>query len=163
MRVVSDTGPILSFARAGRLDILRQVVGEIIIPDAVLVEIIIGGKEKPGAAEVESGAWIKRQPIKDRTVLNRLHRRLHLGEMEALVLAAEAGAPLLIDEYAGRIEAEGMGIEHFGSLRVLKEAKDRGIISEIKPLLDELIASGTYISEPLYEEFLRASGEPVTK
>ena len=46
---------MLSFAKAGRLDILRQVLGEIIIPEAVFVEIIIGGKGKPGAAEVESG------------------------------------------------------------------------------------------------------------
>ena len=161
MRIVSDTGPILSFARAGRLDILRQVFGEITIPEAVFGEIAVAGKGQPGTAEVESGVWIKCEPIKDRAALNRLHRGLHLGEMEALVLAADAGATLLIDDYAGQNEAERMGIDHFGSLRVLKEAKDRGIISEIKPLLDELIASGTYISESLYEEFLQASGEPV--
>ena len=51
MRVVSDTGPILSFARARRADIRLQVLGEIIIPEAVWVEIIIGGKEKPGAID----------------------------------------------------------------------------------------------------------------
>jgi predicted nucleic acid-binding protein len=161
VRIVSDTGPILSFARAGRLDILRQVFGEISIPEAVFIEIAIGGKGKPGADEVESGVWIKREAVKDRAVLNRLHRGLNLGEMEALAFAAETGAALLIDEYEGRKEAADMGIEHFGSLRVLKEAKDRGIISEIRPLLDELIASGTYISESLYEEFLRATGEPL--
>jgi uncharacterized protein len=142
------------------LDVLRQVLGEIMVPEAVFVEIAISGKGQPGAAEVESGEWIKCESIKDRAALDRLHRGLHLGEMEALGLAAEAGAMLLIDEHLGRQEAEAMGIEHFGSLRVLKEAKDHGIISEIKPLLDELIITGTYISESLYKEFLRASGEP---
>jgi len=39
VKIVSDAGPILSFARAGRLDLLRQVVGELIIPDAVVQEI----------------------------------------------------------------------------------------------------------------------------
>jgi predicted nucleic acid-binding protein len=98
VRIVSDTGPILSFARAGRLDILRQVFGEISIPEAVFIEIAIGGKGKPGADEVESGVWIKREAVKDRAVLNRLHRGLNLGEMEALAFAAETGAALLIDE-----------------------------------------------------------------
>ena len=55
MKVVSDAGPILSFARAGRLEILRQVVGELIIPEAVVEELVVGGKGKPGAEEIERG------------------------------------------------------------------------------------------------------------
>lgn len=160
MKVVSDSGPILSFARAGRLDILRQLFGEIIIPEAVFTEITIGGKGKPGSAEVESGVWIKRQQVGDRSMVNQLSAKLNLGEMEALALAAERDAVLLIDEFEGRKEAERVRIEHFGSLRVLKEAKNRGIIPEIKPVLDALITAGTYISESLYQEFLRTSGEP---
>ena len=162
MKIVSDSGPLLSFARAGRLEILRQVSDEIIIPQAVFEEIAIHGKGKPGAAEVEAGVWIKREQIKDRVMLNQLSRKLNLGEMEALGLAMEMNAALLIDEYQGRNEAQRLGIDHFGSLRVLREAKDRGFIQQIKPVLDELIASGTYISEWLYQEFLRASGEPTT-
>ena len=95
-------------------------------------------------------------------MINQLSRRLNLGEMEVLALAAELHAPLLIDEYEGRKEAERLGIEHFGSLRVLKEAKERGVIQEIRPVLDKLIASGTYVSDTLYQEFLRVSGESAT-
>ena len=162
MKIVSDSGPLLCFARAERLEILRQVLGEIIIPDAVFEEIAIHGKGKPGAVEVEAGIWIKCGSIGDRAILNQLSRKLNLGEMEALGLAMEMNAALLIDEYEGRNEAQRLGIDHFGSLRVLREAKDRSIIPQIKPVLDELIASGTYISEWLYQEFLRASGEPIT-
>jgi predicted nucleic acid-binding protein len=46
-----------------------------------------------------------------------------------------------------------------GGLRVIKEAKDRGLISKAKPLLDELIASSTYLDESLYQRFLREMGE----
>lgn len=162
MKVVSDSGPILSFARAGRLDILRQVVGEITIPDAVFAEITAGGKGKPGAAEVESGVWIKRQLVKNRAILNQLSRTLNLGEREALALAIETRASLIVDEFDGRNEARRLGIDYFGSLRVLKEAKDRRIIPQIRPVLDELIAAGTYISDSLYQEFLQASGELIT-
>ena len=48
---------------------------------------------------------------------------------------------------------------NFGSLRILKEAKDRGIIREVRPILDQLTATGTYISDALYQAFLRDMGE----
>ena len=159
MKIVSDAGPILSFARAGRLDLLRQVVGELIIPDAVVQEIVVRGKGKPGAEEVQQGAWIKRGSVKDRSVLEQLSGKLNLGEREALALAKEIGAALLVDEREARTEALRLGIYHFGSLKIIKEAKDHGIIPEAKPVLDELIASGTYLSDILYKEFLQEVGE----
>jgi predicted nucleic acid-binding protein len=60
--------------------------------------------------------------------------------MEAIALAAELNATMLIDEYERRKEAARFGIEHFGSLRILKEAKERGVIQEVRPVLDKLIA-----------------------
>jgi predicted nucleic acid-binding protein len=47
----------------------------------------------------------------------------------------------------------------FGSLRVLKDAKDRGIIAHVKPTPDELITVGTYMSDTLYQAFLYDPGE----
>ena len=166
IKVVSDSGPLLSFARAGRLDILRQVLGEIIIPEAVFEEITIRGKGKPGATEIGTSRWIRRRTLKNRALLNRLSKSLNVGETEALALAQEMNVILLVDESEARREAQRLGVQHFGSLRVLKEAKDRGIITKVKPVLDDLMASGTYIGDSLYNEFLRAVGEgdkPATK
>ena len=86
-------------------------------------------------------------------------QRLHLGECEALALARELDAVLLIDEREARRAAQQYGIAHFGSLRVLAEAKERGLILTVKPVLDALIAAGTFISEGLYRTFLRTMGE----
>ena len=118
-------------------------MGEIIIPEAVFEEITIRGKGKPGAAEVETATWIKREKVQNRPFLNRLSKKMNLGEMEALALAREMNATLLVDEYEARREAQRLGIDHFGSLRVLKEAEDRKIMPEIRPVLDDLITSGT--------------------
>ena len=85
--------------------------------------------------------------------------KLNLGEREAIALAKESGGYLLVDEIEARKEALRLGIRCFGSLRVLKEAKDRGFIKKAKPALDEIIASGTYLSDDLYQEFLRLVGE----
>lgn len=159
MKMIADTGPLLSFARAGRLDLLRQVLSEVIIPAAVYEEIVVQGAGKPGAHDVQHASWIIRERVQDRSLIDALPGKLHQGEREALALAKERRGVLLADEYAVRQEARRLGIDHMGSLRLLQEAKARGLISAVKPILEELIAAGMYINEPLYEAFLNDVGE----
>jgi predicted nucleic acid-binding protein len=156
---VSNSGPILSFARARRFDLLREVVGTLTIPEAVYADIVVRGAGKLGAEDVQYAAWITRTPVRDRTFVDQLPQRLHLGEREALTLAHELDAVLLIDEREARRVAQQYGIAHFGSWRILEEAKERGLILTVKPVLDELITAGTFISESLYRTFLRTIGE----
>lgn len=159
MSLVADAGPILSFARAQRLELLHDVVSMLLIPQAVYDDIVIRGAGKPGAQEVHTSTWIRRERIQDRSLTEQLPSKLHLGEREAIVLAKERDATLLVDEREARRVALQLGIGYIGSLRVLTEAKDRGIIVQVKPVLDELIAAGLYIGEPLYQSVLRSVGE----
>jgi predicted nucleic acid-binding protein len=101
----------------------------------------------PVQEEVKQGLWIKRAAVQDRFLLETMPGRLSRGESEAILLAKELGAYLLVDELEARKEASRLGISYFGSLRVIKEAKDRGLIPKAKPVLDELIASSTYLDE----------------
>jgi predicted nucleic acid-binding protein len=126
MIIVADSGPIISFARAGRLDLLKQVTTELIIPDAVFEEIVVCGDDRPGAEEVKQGLWIKQATLQDRSLLENMPGKLSLGESEAILLAKELNAYLLVDEVEARKEASRLGINYFGSLRIIKEAKDRG-------------------------------------
>jgi predicted nucleic acid-binding protein len=41
----------------------------------------------------------------------------------------------------------------------LLKAKQKGIITEIKPLLDEMISKGRWYSKPVYKDFLERVGE----
>ena len=132
MIIVADSGPIISFARAGRLDLLKQVTTELIIPDAVFDEIVVSGDDRPGAEEVKQGLWIKPVTVQERSLLENLPGKLSRGESEAIVLAKELGAHLLVDELEARKEASRLGINYFGSLRIIKEAKDRGVIAKAK-------------------------------
>jgi uncharacterized protein len=50
--IISDAGPIIIFARIGRLPLLRDVTGSLLIPDAVYDEIVIKKGGMPGATEV---------------------------------------------------------------------------------------------------------------
>ncbi len=76
-----------------------------------------------------------------------------------MVLAEERKASLLIDDRVGRRVAEKRGIPCFGSLRVLKEAKGRGLIPAVKPTLDALRQAGLHLSDALYRTFLLDAGE----
>jgi predicted nucleic acid-binding protein len=138
MIFVADAGPIISFARAGRLELLRQVVGELWIPEAVYQELVIKGAGRPGAEEAARGEWMKRQPITQQTAALALPSTLGDGEREAIMLAQELRAVLIVDDSDARDIALRLGISVLGSLGVLREAKLQRLISAVKPHLDAL-------------------------
>lgn len=157
--IVADAGPIIAFARIGRLDLLRQVVEEIVLPEAVYEELVTRGAGRPGSLEVVQEEWIHRQTVRARTVLASFPPGLSLGQREAIVLAQNLGLPLLIDERAAREEATRRGLDVRGSLRVLAEAKRQGLIGQVRPFVEALMASGYWIGENLVSSFLRQIGE----
>ena len=67
--------------------------------------------------------------------------------------------PELIDERIGRAIAKRLGIKIIGILGVMMEAKHRGLIREVKPLVDALTTVGFRIGNDLYERVLQAAGE----
>jgi predicted nucleic acid-binding protein len=159
MTFVADAGPIISFARARRLELLRQVVHEVWIPEAVYYELVTKGVGRSGARETSQGVWIKRRSVTDHAAVRTLPRTLGAGEREALILAQELGAVLLADDPEARDMAARLGIPFLGSLGVLREAKLRGIIPFVKPHLDALQAHQFRLSAAIYQAFLQQVGE----
>ena len=157
--IVADTGPIIAFARLGHLDLLRDVVGQLTIPHAVYEELVGQGSNRPGAAEVVAGGWILRRVVTNRTLIAELPSVLHAGEREAIALAQELNAQLLIDEEQGRTIALSRGLSVIRSLRVLADAKQRGRIAIVRPIVEELRAGGYWIDEDVIRSFLQEMGE----
>jgi hypothetical protein len=156
---VADAGPIIAFARIGQLDLLQQVAGEIAVPDAVYEELVVKGRGRAGAKEIEESPWIRRHALENPAVVADRPASLHLGEWEAIALAQHLGAQLLIDEQRGREVAQAHGVEVLGSLAVLAEAKRRGIIDFARPLLSAMITSGYWMDADLVMAFLAEVGE----
>ncbi len=169
MIVVSDTSPILSLALIGRLELLHDLYGTIMIPDAVRSEIV--ATEQSGAQEVALADWIIIHPIRTAphsgasvdsdVVLKLLLREVDRGEAEAIGLALQLNADvLLLDERKARHLAAYLGLGVVGLLDVLQEAKQRHLITSVKPILDDLIARARFrVSHKLYQRTLYTAGE----
>jgi hypothetical protein len=152
--VVSDTSPILNLAAVDKLHLLRELYSEIVIPPAVQAELSNNGV----ALDLP---WARVVGPNGRDDVLALREELDPGEAEAIVLASELGANLvLIDEKRGRRIAAHRGLEVTGLLGVLAEAKARGLISRCQPVLDEMIqVAGFWIGDELRSRYLRGLGE----
>jgi predicted nucleic acid-binding protein len=157
--IVADAGPLIAFARIGQLNLLRQVVGTLYIPDAVYNEMVHTKRERPGATEITRGAWIHRRAIRDEAAVTQLPSILYSGERQAIVLAQELGAALLSDEQHGRTIARQRGRTVIGSLRILASAKRHGYIERVKPLVIGRLTAGYWLDDALLGPFLRSVGE----
>jgi len=83
------------------------------------------------------------------------------GEAEAIILALENKADLLLlDELAGRTIAEAYQLPYTGSIGCLIEAKRKGIIPDIKTLLDAMrLEARFWVNSHLYARILKEHGE----
>jgi predicted nucleic acid-binding protein len=161
MKIVSNASPLINLARVGQLDLLQQLYGELTLPEAVWREIVLEGAGQPGAKAVEAAAWIRVQPATNRELVQALRQELDAGEAEAIALALETKAELLLmDEHLGRETALHMDVRCIGLIGVLIEAKRIGVVDSIRPLLDSLQdVAGFWISETLYQRVLQDEDE----
>lgn len=97
----------------------------------------------------------------DHSLLEALKLKLDVGESEAIALSVACGAGLLLmDERRGRIAATRLGCKVLGVLGVLLEAKTRGHLPTVRPVLEKLTTqAGFHVSKALIERVLEAAGE----
>jgi uncharacterized protein len=159
--VVCDASPIIALSAVGRLSLLHQLYGKILVPEAVAQEVTSGRSGQPGADELRTSDWITVQAVQDSVLLRSLYGELDRGEAEALALAVEVRAEiLLVDERLARRVALRLGLSVVGVLGVLLEAKKKGCLTAIRPVLDDLLTqAGFRIGSDLYALVLSTAGE----
>jgi uncharacterized protein len=159
--VVSNTSPLMNLAIIGQLDLLRHFYETIHVPDAVWNELVVQGKGKPGSDAIASAAWIQTHTVQNRHLVVALREQLDPGESEAIALALELKASLiLIDESEGRRIAASYGLVKTGALGILLLAKKQGLIPSLKDEMNKLqYAAHFWINPSLAEKLLRDAGE----
>lgn len=150
MIVVSDTSPITNLFQIGRLELLRELFDDVIIPRAVAIEIEFLDSNRNILLQNQ---WIRIVELSDRKLLDDLTDELDPGEAEAIALAIQLGADaVLIDETLGRAEAVRRGLDVTGVVGILIRAKRKELIPRVKPEIDRLVTEAGFWLDPKFIE-----------
>lgn len=159
--IVADTGPLIALALVELLPVLQKLFSNVYVPVGVLEEAT---KEcsKPGAKAIKLAVekdWVTVHPVEMGASFQELIEVLDQGEAEALALAKQLNAVVLIDERRGRKVAIKHGIAVTGSAAVLIKAKKSGVVKKLKPLLEQPGEHGYRMSDDLIAEVLNRVNE----
>lgn len=149
--VVSNASPLIGLQQIGQLHTLEPLFGTLWTPPAVALEV---------APSVTLPAWIQQHALTQPVGPAILGARLGAGESEAISLALESNARLLIlDDRPARQLAQALNLPIIGTLGVLLAAKRHGLLPAIRPCLDALLQYSFRITPALYNLALRDAGE----
>lgn len=153
MIVVSDTSPITALLTIQQIHLLSCLYGEVRIPPAVAEALLAYHAELP--------EFIHVVPVSSSPLLEQLIQQLDRGEAEAIVLAKELHADLLlIDESLGRAAARHEHLPVIGLVGVRLIAKKKGLVDSLSTLIDHLKTdAGFYLSGSVKEKILAQAGE----
>lgn len=157
--VIVNTSPLFYLHRAGCLDCLEKLYGEIVIPEAVALELEEGRRIGEDVPVIKNYRWIKVRKVTIPAFI-KIISDLGRGEAEVLALGCEEKEPLLIiDDSLARRIAKLQAFKFTGTAGVLLKAKKEGHIAEIKPLIEKLREAGFYLADKLIADILKMSGE----
>ncbi len=149
--VVSNSSPLIGLEQISRLSLLQSLFDTIVVPPAVVAEV---------EANVVLPAWIEQRPLTQNIGSLVMKASLGAGESEAIALALELNARLIIlDDRPARRLAQSLDLTVVGTLGLLVLAKKKGLIVEIKPCLDDLLRFNFRVAPALYQQLLEDADE----
>ena len=166
MKAVSNTTPLRYLIAIEQAHLLGQLFEKVYVPVAVHEELTDARTPEPVRRCVLSmPAWLEIRTLQE-THPATFPVTLHRGEREAILLAEALRADvLLIDEQIGRTIALGRNLPLSGTLGVLERADRMGLVRDFPQVLQQLRASGFFITEALEQKLLerhraRRGGSP---
>ena len=159
--IIADAGPLIAMGRIGHISLLSQLLGKLIIPQAVADECF-SERSRPGAREIQQAVNENRIEIHQNPAMHTYQKWLDVlgpGESAAIALAVQFKTGLLIDEKLGRSVAKKMNIQFIGTAGVLLLAKQKKYVPMITPLIAALKLQSYYLSAALEKEVLMQADE----
>ena len=155
--VICNTSAVFYLHRLQGLALLKELYGTIVVPQTVVAELEEGRKVGEDVPDLADHPWIEVRPVPR---IIRLLTDLGPGEAGVLALASEeAGALVILDDSLARRTADAQNIKATGTLGVLLKAKQEGHISEVGPLVEQLLELGFRLSTRLHRDILELAGE----
>ena len=157
--VICNTSPLQYLHQLELLHVLPALTKRVTVPPAVVEELSQGrarGFSLPNPTDLE---WVVVRSSGSGPALQLIHD-LGPGESEVLVLTLEIPESMVIlDDLLARQVAETRGIPLTGTLGLLLDAKRAGLVPEVRPLLDQLLALRFRLSIHTRAAVLRLAGE----
>jgi len=157
--VICNTSPLQYLHQIGHLDLLPQLAGSVIIPNAVCHELRAGLAQGIELPDVATLPWIHRKDPVSAPALP-LAADLGSGESAVLALALETpGCSVILDDALGRRAADLLGIPFTGTLGLLLSAKEKNLIPTVAPIIDRLSELRFRVSPGTRIAVLKLAGE----
>ena len=148
MKVVSNSSPLIILYKCGKLDLLKQLFGQVLIPNAVHQESVYNTKDTLQSEAISRCDFIQVHPIPEQQF--EFNHRIDQGEAEAILLAATLKADyLLLDDKRAQKEAKIHHINFIPTFALLLKATQKGIISDFDAVLVELQQKNIFLSREL--------------
>jgi predicted nucleic acid-binding protein len=159
LKAVSNAGPLIHLSWIDHLDLLRHLFAEVVVPAQVADEVLRADDAVAGVTALRgvfATGLITVVEVSDLAALRERSRLLDIGEAAALELMRQLRADIvLLDDRRARIEAERLGMPMTGTVGLLKQARERGVIPSVIPILTELRRLGFWCSDALLERMQR--------
>lgn len=157
--LIADSGPLIAMSKISRLELLRSLAREVLVPATVWQEVVGARPEAPDAIAIAGAHWL--QVRSAARIPDALQSPvLDAGETEALALALESDAAcVLMDDRLGRREAARLGVRCIGVVGLLCHARTEGLIPAVAPELHALLRAGYHLSDGVIGEALARVGE----
>jgi len=171
LTVVSNSSSLIYLAKVGRLNLIKDVYGRVLISEAVFYEVVTQGKAL-GIAEapiVEEAVnqWIFKEGIRPEIdseygFLDK-NERIGPGERQALKLCKQLNADLfIVDDKEARRVAKIMKVKTLGTCGILIQDRRQGLVSseEAEEILNDLVKTGFRIDPILYHRIIKELSRP---
>lgn len=157
-RWITDASPLITLAKIGRAELLEELAEQLIVPAAVVAEVMAGPPQDPARQLLEGGFGVRAIP---QALSSRvLAWGLGQGETEVLSLAlAEDGCAVILDDAAARRCATALGIPLIGTLGVVVRAKRLDRIDSAAAVFRSLRDAGFRIDDRTMRTVLTQIGE----
>jgi len=156
--VVSNTSPLLYLHQLGKIDVLPALYSQVLVPASVVEELAAGRAAGHDVPNVSALPWV-RVVSSPTLALLALATDLGKGEAEAIAIAHERNALLILDDGLARRHAKLVGVTLTGTLGVLVKAKTAGHIPQVAPVVSRLTDLGFRLSEQTRDAVLKLANE----
>lgn len=152
MTVISDTGPIIAFAKIHQLTLLKSLFDKVYITPVVFKELM--AKIGDEAEEIDKA-------LKEFVIVNNVSptmkeiehslNELGTGEKQTIEFAyvTKGNFVLLMDDKAGRQAAKKLNIPTTGTIGVLILAKNKRLIENVTKILEDMRIKGYWLSDEI--------------